>query len=172
MVELEKNNNGPSFFSFTWKKFISFFHLGKQILCFIMWQTKIMKKTKQSISLSSWKTILYPMWKQQHKRKQSSLFFSCKNKFFFHVEHKKQQPFLLLSFFLMCWNDPFSQIILSFMYIVEFYIWLLPWCCSPCSSSSSIFFFSYFLPHFHALVPFSSIFCVILCSNSCISTWQ
>ncbi len=84
---------------------------------------------------------------------------------------KKQQPFLLLFFSLMCWNDPFSQIILSFMYIVEFYIWLLPWCCSPCSSSS-IFFFSSFLPHFVALVPFSSIFCVTSCSSSCISTWQ
>jgi len=42
----KKNNNEPSFFSFTWKQSIFLSRLGKQVLCFIMWQAKTKKKKK------------------------------------------------------------------------------------------------------------------------------
>jgi hypothetical protein len=100
MVEQKKNNNESSLLSFTWKQSIFFFHLGKQILCFIMWQAKIMKKKKQSIFFSLWKTILCPMWKQQQEKKQSCLFLSCRNDFLSHVEVEKETTIISFAFSL------------------------------------------------------------------------
>jgi hypothetical protein len=56
VVEPEKSNSGPSLFSFTWKQSISLSlslsHLGKQILCLIMWQADEEEEEEEVIHLS------------------------------------------------------------------------------------------------------------------------
>jgi hypothetical protein len=90
------------------------------------------------------------MWKQHQKTKQSSLSLMWKwSSFSCGVENEATSS-LSISFSFMCRSNFFPQIILSFVYIVESYIWLLPWCCS----------LAHFLltpPPFSSFLPFSLI---------------